>query len=219
VKETKTNWLAIVAIMMMAAVTRIPGLLPPNFSAIYALAFCAGVYFPGRMAWWLPMVTFAGTDLVLNLYYKFYLGIDTFNPATLIFLLGNYLVYPVLIWMGRKFTPRASFVALLGGGIFGAILFYFITNTISWFFNPFGNPEYTKDLAGWIRALSLGTNGWPHTWEFFINTLTSGGLFTGLFAGAMKLCEVADEKSEDAEEPEAEAAESDGEKTPEETKA
>ena len=190
--------------MVLAVVTRVPGLLPPNFSAVYALLFCAGVYFPGRMAWWLPLVVFAGTDTLLNLYYKYYLHIDTFNPATLVFLLGNYAVYPLLIWLGRKFTPKASFISLLGGGLFGAILFYFVTNTVSWFFNPFGNPEYTKDLAGWIRALSLGTSGWPHTWEFFINTLTSGGLFTGLFAGAMKAAAAAETETED-EESEAEA--------------
>jgi len=37
------------------AVSRIPHLLPPNFSVAYAFAFCAGVYFRGAMAWWLPL--------------------------------------------------------------------------------------------------------------------------------------------------------------------
>ncbi len=201
--------------MLVAAITRIPGLLPPNFSAVYALAFCAGVYFPGRMAWWLPFVTFAATDLLLNLYYKYVQGIDTFNPATLIFLLANYLAYPVLIWLGKRFSRKTAFHALLGGGILGAILFYLVTNTASWLFDP----AYPKTLAGWIQALSRGTPGYPPTWEFFINTLTSGGLFTGLFAGAMKLSEAAESEAEEPEEAEEESPVADGEKEPQETKA
>ena len=39
----------------------------------------------------------------------------------------------------------------------------------------------------WLIALIKGTGGWPQTWEFFRNTLLSGGLFTALFVGAMKL--------------------------------
>jgi len=37
------------------ALSRIPGLLPLNFSVAYAFAFCAGVYFRGALAWWLPL--------------------------------------------------------------------------------------------------------------------------------------------------------------------
>jgi Leu/Phe-tRNA-protein transferase len=46
-----------------------------------------------------------------------------------------------------------------------------------------------KTFIGWLTALTKGTAGWPHTWEFFRNTLLSGGLFTGLFVGAMKFTE------------------------------
>ena len=111
-----------------------------------------------------------------------------------------------------------SLVALLGGGVLGALLFYLITNTASWFFNPFQNAEYTKDLLGWITALTKGTAGWPSTWEFFIRSLMSGGLFTGLFVGAMKLTastESAREKGVEEEKPE----EAEPEQAPEEGKA
>lgn len=196
VTEQRTKWLPIVFILVAAAVTRIPGLMPQNFSALYALAFCAGVYFPGRLAWWLPLAMFAGTDLLLNLYYYLYAGIaDAFDPGKLKYLLGNYAVYLLLILLGRKFSRKASFVSLLGGGIFGAILFYLVTNTISWLVDP----VYPKNFAGWVQALTRGTPGYPPTWEFFINTLTSGGLFTGLFAGAMKLSEAAESAREKAE--------------------
>ena len=77
-------------------------------------------------------------------------------------------------------------------GLLGALLFYLITNTASWLFNPFHNPEYTKDFMGWLVALIRGTGGWPETWQFFRNTMFSGGLFTALFVGAMKLVAAAE---------------------------
>ncbi len=198
--------------MVVFALTRVPGMLPQNFSAAYALVFCAGVYFAGRMAWWLPLGTMLVTDIGLNLYYWLALGWDVWTPANIAYLGFNYVAYLALILLGRRFKPGSSFVALLSGGILGAILFYLITNTASWLFNPFHNPEYTRTLAGWLTALTKGTVGWPQTWEFFRNTLLSGGLFTGLFVGAMKFNEAAESAQEKEaapeEAPEAEAEES-----------
>lgn len=200
--------------MVVFALTRVPGMLPANFSAVYGLLFCGGVYLSGRWKWWLPLATMFLTDLGLNLYYQFVLHVDAFQP----YLLANYVAYVALIWLGRRFTARAPWLALLGGGILGAILFYLITNTASWFFNPFGNPEYTKTLTGWITALTRGTAGYPETLEFFRNTLFSGGLFTGLFAGAMKLCGAPEEQEAEQEQPDEEPEEAPS-PAPEEGKA
>jgi hypothetical protein len=170
------------------ALSRIPGLLPLNFSVAYAFAFCAGVYFRGARAWWLPLGVLLATDLALNIYYQHNdPAHDVWSSANLANLAFNYIAYAVLILLGRRFKPQSSFLGLLGGGLLGAILFYFITNTASWLFNPYHNPEYTKTIAGWIIALTKGTGGFPPTWEFFRNTLLSGGLFTALFAAAAKL--------------------------------
>ncbi len=201
--------------MLAFAATRWPSLMPPNFSAAYALMFCAGVYFPRAMAWWLPLATMFATDLALGFHHRaLYLAnpagythpVEIFSPWQLI----NYTLYLGLIWLGRRLTPKSSFATLLGGGVLGAILFYLITNTFSWL----SNPSYPKTLAGWLQALSGGVPGYPPTWEFFRNTLTSGGLFTALFVGAMKLSEAAEEP---AEESAAETEAADGQ--PKETQA
>jgi hypothetical protein len=92
-------------------------------------------------------------------------------------------VYAVLIWFGTQMGRHASFLKLLAGGLLGAIAFYLITNTLAWL----QNPAYARTLAGWIQALTSGQPGFPPTWEFFRNTLLSGGLFTALFVAAMKL--------------------------------
>ncbi|HEY5915004.1 MAG TPA: DUF6580 family putative transport protein, partial [Verrucomicrobiae bacterium] len=139
--------------VVLAALSRWPDLFPPNFSVFYALAFCAGAFFPRQIKWWLPLGTLVVTDAVLNLYYLFVLHINAFNAAQLF----NYIAFAGIVWFGTRFKPQDRFLKLLSGGIVGAILFYLITNTAAWLFNPFGNPEYTKDLIGWLTALTKGT--------------------------------------------------------------
>src|SRR5688572_11606495 len=127
-----------VVLVIVFALSRWPGLLPLNFSAAYALTFCAGVYFPGRLAWWLPLGALVVSDLALNFYYFSVLHIDAFKATQLV----NYVAYALIIWLGRRFNSRTSLWNLIGGGVLGSLFFYLITNTASWLFNPFQNPEY-----------------------------------------------------------------------------
>ena len=205
------------AFLLVFALSRIPGMLPQNFSAVYALMFCAGVYGSGKMRWWLPLSVMLVTDIGLNLYYWLKLGISVWDAPMLVYQSFNYLAYAALILLGRRFKPQSSFAGLLGGGLLGALLFYLITNTASWWFNPFNNPEYTKTLFGLLTALTKGTGGYPQTWEFFRNTMLSGGLFTGLFVAAMKFFTAAESALEKKTPEPAEEAE--GEAAPEEAKA
>ena len=168
------------------ALSRFPGLLPPNFSAAYAFAFCAGMFFRGALAWLLPLTTMFATDVGLNVYYSAH-GVSVWDLPDVENQLFNYGALAGLIFLGRRFRGEKSFFKMVGGGLLGAILFYFITNTASWFFNPFHNPEYTRNFAGWLLALTKGVGGYPTTLEFFRNTLLSGGLFTALFTVTEKL--------------------------------
>ncbi len=202
-KEKRDVWLP-VAFVVVFALTRLPGVLPLNFSAAYALAFCAGVYLPGRMAWWLPLSVLVTTDVGLNLGYYHVAPVSGR-------MLVNYAAYAGIIGLGRAFRVRRSWLALLSGGLLGALLFYFITNTASWI----SDPGYPKTLAGWIQALTTGLPGYPPTVAFFRNTLLSGGLFTGLFAAGMKLSA----KLQPEPEEEAEPAEEDEEPAPDESEA
>lgn len=198
VQAPASRWLPwVVAVAFM--VTRIPGVMPPNFSAVYALMFCAGVFFPTHLRWSIPFGVMMVTDLGLNLYYQFVKGIDVFSLGIVIYLAANYVGYAGLVILGRRFKPTSHFLGLLAGGLLGAVLFYLITNSVSWLLNPFHNPEYTRDLKGWIIALTRGVGGWPQTWEFFRNTLLGSGIFTALFAGAWKLT-VAESPAEKGEE-------------------
>ncbi|MGA2279721.1 MAG: DUF6580 family putative transport protein [Verrucomicrobiota bacterium] len=199
-KEKWNRWLPVLFLALFA-LSRWPGLLPPNFSAATALAFCAGVYFAGATAWWLPLGTMLATDVALNVFYYHVAPLGSY-------LWLNYAIYAGLIGLGRWFGRRAAFLKLLLGGLAGAVIFYLVTNTLSWL----QDPAYAKTIAGWIQALTTGRlDVHPTTWEMFRNTLGSGGLFTALFAGAAKLTAPAESPAEKTagardEEPEAEEA-------------
>jgi len=181
-----------ILLLALFAVSRVPGLLPHNFSAVYGFLFCAGICFRGGWMAWVPLAVMLVTDVLLNWHY---------GAAWLRWeMLGNYAAYLGILGLSRLFSRKSSWLSLLGGGVLGAILFYLITNTASWLFDA----AYAKNLAGWIQALTTGHPGLPPTWEFFRSTLLSGGLFTGLFAGAMKLGEAAEPQEQEAPEEEGE---------------
>ena len=92
------------------ALSRIPGLLPPNFSVAYAFAFCAGVYFPGALAWLLPLGVMLLTDVALNVFYYH-------EPPFALYLVLNYAVYALLIGLGKLVGRKASFFRLVLGGV------------------------------------------------------------------------------------------------------
>jgi hypothetical protein len=184
--------------LLMVAVfwlSRWPGLMPQNFSAAYALVFCAGLYLPGAAGWIGPLAVLAVSDCIITpIFYHLH---DFSWGRFLIDQSPNYLAYAGLIFLGRVLGGKKPWWMLVGAGVAGAIFFYLVTNSISWLV-----LSYSKTLAGWIQALTQGMPGHPPTWEFFRNTLTSGGLFTGLFVGAVKMTEKSEAREQDKEEEE-----------------
>ena len=65
-KRTSLWWP--VLLILAFGVTRWPGFFPDdwkNFSAAVALAFCAGVYLPGALAWWMVTLMAVARGCVL----------------------------------------------------------------------------------------------------------------------------------------------------------
>ncbi|MBO4716158.1 MAG: hypothetical protein J5672_08715 [Verrucomicrobia bacterium] len=200
--KKQTFWA--ILLMIGLVLTRWPGLLPANFSAVHALVFCSAVYLPKKWGWCLIIPTILISDLCLNL---FHYKVAPFH----LYMLPNYICYICILFLGQRFfSPKSSWSKLLGGGLLGALLFYLISNTFSFIHDP----VYSKDLAGWLQALTIGVPGWPPTWFFFRYSLMSTGLFTGLFAGAMKALEKIYPEEEPEEAPE---EDEDEEKSPEES--
>lgn len=191
--ERKT-WLPLVLILVFAT-SRWPGMLPQNFSAAHALLFCAAFWLPGWMGWVLPLATIIVTDILLNI---FHYNMPVMVPE----LVVNWIILGLFVVLAKWLARHRSYGRVFLGTLIGALLFYLVSNTVSWLVNP----AYAKTIAGWIQALTVGLPGFPPTWVFGLKSLLGTGLFTGIFAGAMKWSEALDAEpepeTEDDEEPE-----------------
>ena len=163
-------------------------LLPYNFSAAHALLFCAAFWLPGWLGWVLPMATIIVTDLLLNSF--------VYNePLLLQSSIPIWITLGIFVVLAKWLAKRRSYGRVFLGTFIGTLLFYLVSNTMAWF----GNPAYVKSFAGWIQALSVGLPGFPPTWFFGLKSLLGTSLFTGLFAGAMKISDAWDDSEQEIE--------------------
>ena len=190
--------------MLVFAASRWPGMLPQNFSAAHALLFCAAFWLPGWMGWVLPLATIIVTDILLNL---FHYNASVFDPR----LVTNWMILALFVVLAKWLARRRSYGRVFLGTLLGALLFYLVTNTVSWMVTP----AYAKTIAGWVQALTVGLPGFPPTWVFGLKSLLGTGLFTGLFAGAMKWSEALDATEPEPELDDEEEVETPSEPAPE----
>jgi hypothetical protein len=146
-----------------------------NFAPIAAIALCAAAYFPRKYKFSVPFVALLISDLVLNVHY----GFSLFSP----FVLSHYLGFAIIGCLGLLLQRRASWKTLLPASIAASLIFYVVTNSVSWIYDP----GYTKNVAGLIQALTVGLPQYSATpsWMFFRNSLVSDLIFTGLFVVCM----------------------------------
>ena len=99
-------------------------MLPQKFQRGLCADVLRGVFFTGRMAWWLPLRTMLVTDIALNFYY--WLGFTTSgSPPIFGYQLFNYVAFVAIIFLGNASKPTASFLGLLGMAFWGvAVLPY-----------------------------------------------------------------------------------------------
>ena len=142
-----------------------------NFAPMAAIALCAAAYFPAKFKFTVPMIALLISDVVLNLSY----GFSLFSP----FVVSHYIGFALVCGLGWLLRNRASFKTLLPASIAASVIFYVITNAVSWLFDP----GYVKNFAGVIQALTVGLPQYSATpsWMFFRNSVVSDLLFTGLF--------------------------------------
>ncbi len=130
----------------------------------------------------------------------FFCGMALFGWRGIILpALAWFITYPITsIAQGYEMSaqllvPFIGFAAMIGlatffknakpgrvflGSLASAIAFYFITNTLSWAFDPLYAP---KSLATLVQALWTGLPGYAPTWVFFRNAMIAQSLFTAIF--------------------------------------
>jgi hypothetical protein len=142
-----------------------------NFAPMAAIALCAAAYFPAKYRFSVPMIALLVSDVVLNSFY----GFSLLNP----FVLSHYVGFALVGALGLLLRNRAWVKTMLPASIAASILFYAVTGTVSWLFDP----GYPKNIAGLFQSLTVGVAAYSATpsWMFFRNSVLSDLIFTGLF--------------------------------------
>ena len=130
---------------------------PPNFTSLLALSFYVptllGIrYLPALLA------SLALTDLILGFHNTIFF---TWGSILIIGLISNYF--------------KKNIISRIGGALFGALLFYIITNFGVWTLGSYG---YT--MNGLIICYTLAI-------PFFAYSLISTFIFSGIIEGIYKI--------------------------------
>lgn len=148
-----------------------------NFAPLAAIALCAAAYFPTKYKFAVPMIALLISDVVLNMHY----GFTLLSP----FVISHYIGFAIVGCLGLLLQNHASFRTLLPGSVAASLIFYIVTNSVSWLYDP----GYAKNIAGFVQSLTVGLPAYSATptWMFFRNSLVSDLFFTALFVLCMHL--------------------------------
>ena len=155
-----------------------------GFSPVAAVALCAGVFLPRRLALVIPLGILLLSDLVIDWHY----GADFFAAS----LLARYVLLALVGLGGAALRPAPwgrSLPAVLGATIAGSVFFYVASNALTWA----GSTQYPQTLAGLWQALTAGLPGYLPSYVFFRNELVSDGLYSMVFLACVRLTRPAGE--------------------------
>ncbi len=176
--KTPRHIAVLLGLLALFTLMRWPGLLPWNFSPVYAICFCSGVYFKGPRAWLVPVAFIFVSDVLMNFFHWRGMGFSTFTPH----MFFTYALYLGLAGMGWAITEKARPTSLIAGGALGAAAFFFVTNSFAWL----SNPVYAKTWAGFVQSFTVGQAGFPPPIVFLKNSIASGALFTAAIVFAVQ---------------------------------
>lgn len=141
-----------------------------GYTPMLGYALCGGVFLPRKIALWFPLLAAVVTHGVVNV-------LDNrpfIHPEGIVTVVSVVIVTAAGILVRKK----ASAAVLLGTCLASTVLFYFVSNTVS-FFREAG---YAKTGAGWVQAVTTGLPAFsPPAWAFLIRGLIGNLLFTAVF--------------------------------------
>lgn len=167
------RWVPVLILIALLAVFRVLGsAFPtalPNFQPLLALFLCSFIFLNKNQRWLVPGIVWLVTDPLTSLLH----GYPIAGWHHLAIILGIAVTLAIALVIRNK--PSAGQV--LAGAFASAVIFYFLTNLVSFFTDPL----YAKDLGGFIQAQWSGPPGFGPTWVFLRNLVLANTLFTGLF--------------------------------------
>lgn len=148
-----------------------------GFTPLVAYALCGGVFLNRKQAAWFPVLAIIVTHGIINVLCanEKFVRVDSIESFVAFIIIVAAVV--VVSAVGVSVKKKASFGVLLGTVTVSTVLFFLVSNTVSFFMDQ----RYEFSFLGWVRALTLGLPGWPPTWEFLLRSLAGNIVFTVLF--------------------------------------
>jgi len=172
-KQSKILDSSAIALIAVLALSR---LIPhwPNFTPVAAMALFGGAMFTTkRAAFAVPLLAMAVSDLALGALF----GMDYAFHSTQFVV---YLCMAATVGLGMLFKGSKAWQTTILGGTVASVMFFLGTNTAVWA----GGTMYTRDVAGLITCYAAGLAFYDGT-NFFLNSLASTWLFTGVLMASM----------------------------------
>ncbi len=157
----------------------------PGACPLSAVALCAGLFLPRRLALPVPLGILLLSDVAIDLHY----GANFFAFG----LLARYALLALIGAAGlvlRRAPGGRGWLTILLATVAGSTLFYVATNTLTWL----GASGYAQTFVGWWQALTIGLPGYAPTYVFYRNGLVSDLLYSIVFVACVRL--TAERKSE-----------------------
>lgn len=165
-------------LILIVAVSLYRLVLPSeNFAPLSAIAICGGMYLSRRMSLMVVVGLMLVSDFWVNLV-KYQGAYGLFPPE----VLGHYAGFLVALMLGWWIRPRKKLWTVAGGTVAASVLFFAFSNFVSWLVDA-----YPKNLGGLWQCFTVGLPGYPSTIAFFLRTLASDVIFTGLFVAVSEL--------------------------------
>jgi hypothetical protein len=155
------------AMILLAVATRLlyhfqPGLVPPNFSPVEAVALFGGAYFADRrLALLVPLAAMALSDLVIGFHGLLWLV---------------YACVAVSTVLGFGLRGKVGVARVAAYSVIGSTLFFIVTNFGVWF----GSSMYPQTWAGLVECYVAAI-------PFYKNTLAGTLFYAALMFGGFAL--------------------------------
>ncbi len=141
-----------------------------NISPLAAVVVAGAIYLPRKAAFAVPFGALFVSTLVMNAVHGW--------PLVNFYTAGAMLAFAAVFALAWAFRGTRSVGAVFGASLAGTLLYYILSNTMAFAFEP----GYARSLAGWWQAQTLGLPipGAPPAWWFFVKSLAGDLLFTAL---------------------------------------
>jgi hypothetical protein len=139
-----TKWAWALTLISITVLIRISDHMP-NVAPVAAIALWAGAVLPAPWALGVPLGAMLIADSIIGF-------------ASLPVTISIYVSYLLMVVVGMQLKKRYSVWKLIGSSMFGAILFYLITNAAVWWFSGLYTKTWDGLLLSYFYAIPFFRN-------------------------------------------------------------